>query len=701
MKKTVFWFALIAMMFSSILVFAEGNTTPTRYFYDGKWHDYPFEETYLSINGEKIESDMPPIIFNDRAVVPARAVFEKLGATVLWDESKSQVSIVMGNTNLLLTINDTTAIVNKEKYQMEIPPKIINSRTMIPVRFVAESLGMKVDWIPNERLIAIESKPVVPGNTTPPVASKDISIKDVQFSSDGKRSRVTISSDLPINEYSTFELDNNPRVVIDIQNAVLSVKGSELVTGDGNLYKIRYAQYSKNPNITRIVIDLNTWTSYDIEESADKKQLYIDFQKQFSNVSDVEVTSSNDENIVLVKMDKLQKPNIVPDMAKGQVIIDIPMSTFAALQKNIDARGELVKSVQVSQLNENTVRVAVVVNKQVSFKYEEVEEGFKVAFFKPTYKNFYYYNKEKPRFVIDKEIIDYGKHMDDKTGVFTLSIPYFEVNIGSGTMYINDEYFEYVDIVRNDDKIVTEITFYPKKRYVYNISAGRGSKEMVIEVTEVPYVEEETIDEPNNNADMPELDPRAKDKIVVIDPGHGGTESGATYKDEVVEKDLNLDISLKLYKLLKDAGVKVYMTRDTDKTVGLYERADFANNLNATLLISVHNNSMGVDNPSVNGTTTLYHPNCTGDGYGISGKRLAEIAQEEMVKRLGTKNLALQARKDLAVLNRAKMPAIIAEVAFITNPSDREKLKTDEFRQKAAEALCAAAIKALNECVLK
>ena len=99
-------------------------------------------------------------------------------------------------------------------------------------------------------------------------------------------------------------------------------------------------------------------------------------------------------------------------------------------------------------------------------------------------------------------------------------------------------------------------------------------------------------------------EPSDKEVIVVIDPGHGGEDFG-TYYGNILEKDLNLDISLKMGSIIEEAGIKVVYTRTEDKDVGLDERAFMANNLDATLFISVHNNSMP-DNPSYKGTETLF-----------------------------------------------------------------------------------------------
>lgn len=133
------------------------------------------------------------------------------------------------------------------------------------------------------------------------------------------------------------------------------------------------------------------------------------------------------------------------------------------------------------------------------------------------------------------------------------------------------------------------------------------------------------------------------------------------------------------------------MTREEDVYVGLYERAYIANDMNATLFVSIHNNAYY---SKYKGTETLYYPT---KGSGFNSKRFAQIVQAELINALGTNNRGIVERPNLVVLKATKMPAVLAEIAFMTNSDDLAKLKTEEFRQKAAQALCDAILKALDE----
>lgn len=180
---------------------------------------------------------------------------------------------------------------------------------------------------------------------------------------------------------------------------------------------------------------------------------------------------------------------------------------------------------------------------------------------------------------------------------------------------------------------------------------------------------------------------------VVIDAGHGGSQTGAIASG-IYEKDLNLAIALKLNNLLKSAGVKTYMTRTTDKDVGLYERSGLANSVNADLFISIHNNAQSPS--SIKGSMTLYYPNGVSKN-GINGYQFASIVQKNLVSQLGTENKGIIERPNLAVLRTTKMPAVLVEVGYMTNKSELSKLVTGSYQDKAATVLKDSVLEVLNK----
>jgi hypothetical protein len=110
----------------------------------------------VTVNEEKLQFDVPPIIVRGRAMVPMRGVYEALGAEVSWDAASRTVTGTKGGTVIQLPVGSTTAQVNGRPVQIDVPALIEGGRTMIPVRFIGESLGAEVNWVPESRTVAIK-----------------------------------------------------------------------------------------------------------------------------------------------------------------------------------------------------------------------------------------------------------------------------------------------------------------------------------------------------------------------------------------------------------------------------------------------------------------------------------------------------------------------------------------------------------------
>lgn len=115
------------------------------------------EEIPITIDGYQLTVDQPPVIENGRTLVPLRPIFEGLGAEVTWFPSTQSISGSLDSSYIYLEINNTTATVNNKNITIDVPPRIINSRTMVPLRFISESLGATVTWNDATRSISIDS----------------------------------------------------------------------------------------------------------------------------------------------------------------------------------------------------------------------------------------------------------------------------------------------------------------------------------------------------------------------------------------------------------------------------------------------------------------------------------------------------------------------------------------------------------------
>jgi N-acetylmuramoyl-L-alanine amidase len=175
------------------------------------------------------------------------------------------------------------------------------------------------------------------------------------------------------------------------------------------------------------------------------------------------------------------------------------------------------------------------------------------------------------------------------------------------------------------------------------------------------------------------------DKLIVVDAGHGGSATGAT-GGGVCEKNCTLGIALKLRAELEACGARVIMTRTSDADVSLTDRSRMGNELGADLFISIHNDSNERSN-SASGTSTYYH------NSDPSSRALATCVQHAVMATTGLPSRGVLSdtvmyRSGFAVLRGSSMPAVLCEVAYINNQTDRRKLIDSQFQHRVAKAMC-------------
>jgi len=167
--------------------------------------------------------------------------------------------------------------------------------------------------------------------------------------------------------------------------------------------------------------------------------------------------------------------------------------------------------------------------------------------------------------------------------------------------------------------------------------------------------------------------------LVVIDPGHGGRDPGATVAG-VEEKDVNLAIAVRVKELSAGGPVEVVLTRSSDRYVGLVERLRFAESLGAALYLSIHANACS--DPRVRGVET-YVDNTR--SRGDPSWRLARLVQEAVCRRTGAPDRGV--RTQLLYLRHTRLPAVLVETGYLTNPGERARLLDPAYRERIARGI--------------
>jgi len=112
----------------------------------------------VTVDGALLSFDVPPTTRRGQTLVPMRAIFESLGATVDWNAATSTITARRLDQTIQLTVGSTTATVNGRYVNLDVPAEIIRNRTLVPVRFVSESLGAHVDWSADAQTVVISTE---------------------------------------------------------------------------------------------------------------------------------------------------------------------------------------------------------------------------------------------------------------------------------------------------------------------------------------------------------------------------------------------------------------------------------------------------------------------------------------------------------------------------------------------------------------
>lgn len=181
----------------------------------------------------------------------------------------------------------------------------------------------------------------------------------------------------------------------------------------------------------------------------------------------------------------------------------------------------------------------------------------------------------------------------------------------------------------------------------------------------------------------PNLITYALQKVIYLDPGHGGYDGGCV-GNGLIEKDINLKVAYKLQEYLETAGFKVKLTRnedtalDEDKAEDIYKRVRMINNSNTLLYISIHANSY--PHESVKGAQVFYHEN-------DDNEILASLIQNYLKKLDIYNTREAKAYKGKYILDHVEKPGCLVEVGFLTNLTDANKLKDNIYLSSVAFAI--------------
>ena len=553
----------------------------------------------LKLDGQVVETDVPPRIESDRTLVPIRAVSESMGLEVKWLSETRQVLITAGDDldagYVLLGIGDKTAIVDDDEVQLDVKPYIDSERTMVPVRFVTESLGANVDWDGDTRTVLIYTSENESSNGAP---------------DDDDRTEVS-------DEKSSEEDEDSKDITEDSLYDISLVQSEEFfglrfdISGDFNVSESR----SEDDLLVLQVKGVGA-----ADALANESRYFPD-----GPVSDVSVR-----------------------VGKEELRIHLQFREDVIYQLKEDDEAFVVEFAQLNRIEVISGEPHPQVNLYISLPIYDTTSSFVLP--------------DPPRCIVDIKGVVLSREIGDldiDKGILK------SMRMGQHRESLGDSF--------DGTRIVLDLA----QEHQATINVEPQGEQTLVSVAF----------NGDNNPTLP-----LKGKMLVVDPGHGGSDTGGeSYTNTVREKTVVLEMSKKIRTVLEDAGAEVIMTREGDYGVPLYDRPEIANEAEADLFISVHANADPYGHTQ--GTETYYYnPHNESDPH---SERLAYLLHEQIVQALRRPDRGVR-HGNFAVLRESDMPAVLLETLYLTSAQEERLLRSPRVQDLIAQAVREGIIRFLS-----
>ena len=470
---------------------------------------------------------------------------------------------------------------------------------------------------------------------------------------------IEANDELPEPEISLFE--NPRRLVVDIPEIMKSDIDVDL---DDNPYveDVRLSQFEYDPAVLRVVMDLKD-DAFLSRKNVEEEERLVFHPTERTRVSELEY----DENMLSFVTNNEISPEIFTLPEPARLVVNMLHTERAEdIPEELDVDGEMISTIRSSKFDSDTTRLVAELEEDSGYSWDmqPVEDG--KFLHEITFAN------ELRSLELSEQPGSYG----------------FDIGL-SGHVDYEVKHFKNPDRlavdIRNLDRGEDEVELPEKPGFIEDIRMGRYGREeddvlrIVLELSEFYGYQVHSSERTDRISLAVERDvPDREEGLIVIDPGHGGFDSGAVAASGLEEKKVALVISEYMSEMLQESGYDVVMTRRGDQFVSLSDRVEIANNTNASLFVSVHSNA--AHRNSVGGMETYIAPGREGDSY-----QLARELQDIMVAELPLSDRGVKS-DNFTVIRDTEMPSALLEIGFLSNPEEAELLAQDEFRREAAEA---------------
>lgn len=667
----------------------------------------------VNFDGKDISlGSLPSILINNTAMLRANNVFQDaMGIRYSFDEKSGEITFTKGDITLHMQENSTEAYRNGEYFDCGVAPIFVTNladgtkELMVPGRFVSEKLGYDYNWNSSTHTSEIKTTDqvgVYAGANAPSHSSIQTVTDQIEYS-------------FVVDAERYLELENtidNARTGIDRPSTGETAILRGISRNAEESYNEQYVlKFDRPVGSVQSEADGDLLTVTVKDALCSPKEYNHAAGSLVTHISQVQETSGNGAVFRLRLSDSLPYYDLTLSGDGTTLYLTVYPNYLAGLEvgKNQDGRYMRFKGLRAFQYttdNENGYQVVYLHNTcntvgNLVFPDELFGDYFEHAYMVETEPNqikLLYKATPKAKLKLIQESNALYLYFDENEtpsdsiddtrpilrGLFA-SLP---KGVKVSDLTVEDQYWNRQIVISMPGDYTEFYRMNPIQNpytVVGNISVqADGNRTHIILTTE--RIQGYRLKAEGSGFSMQIGNPSTiYDKIVVLDAGHGGIDPGAS-AGGFNEKDINFKILNQYTKqYFEGSDIKVYFTRTEDVKIDLYERADFASRVEADMFISLHMNA--VSSTSVDGTS-VYHSlfNTSTTSGGLNGKQMASTLTDNLCKALGTKNRGVKTA-DFVVIRETRMPAVLIELAFITNASDRKIITTESTQKKAAKTI--------------
>lgn len=704
---------LIGLFFLIITCFLPSSTinaASLKIRYNGKNYSYKSSQASMSLDGTTIDlHGTPGVLIDDTCMLPASDVFRKgLGASYHYDKATKQLKIKQNDVSVEMTLNNRTAYINGKKVTCDVAPrqikfmKLRKTKIFVPARFVAEALGYTYNWNSSSKTSELQQPFVIKYG------------KNWTIYKGTKGNVIFNESDIDVSDMPSIVLDN-----------------TSLLRADKVFKEAMGAEYSYDEETNTILITQNDIT---LLMTVDSDIAFVNGQRMTMKTKARRIENKGTQKSYIMVPGKFVATNLGYEYdwdsaTKTSIIktgkISYFSEDFAETNKFGSGIQDILSAIEAFSYDKKDT-LSLKTKEDIDVSVTELDDTYlqlkiqnvvgDMPDFSKTIEEGIFLNAVDMRMEESTLIIDVYKNPESTYYTSQTSEKFDLVLCKNSNTQIDNQGFQIkFDCPESLDfeSIKTEDQYYKNQFVIYltgdyesyfnehpiqyttsvirDVNVSLVNKEKTKITVKTKSIKGFKLNDCGDYIGVNVANPSSiYDKIIVLDAGHGGKDNGTAHKG-TKEKDVNYTIIYELAKEYfnsKDSTIKAYWTRWDDTFISLYDRADFANKVDADVFVSLH---MNAATPKAKGLEVYYSKDNKHTMGDLTSKKMADVFFKQLIDDLEMDKRSVKSA-GFVVVKKNTVPSILIELGFLSNTSDYEKLTDPDFQDFAAQSIYDSAV---------